>query len=475
LTPTPYALVAGTLAAGGITGGTNGNAVAFTNSANEFAGSFSGNGSGLTALNVSAVQPGIILTNVQAYGAISQVCDITSIQCVLTNLWVGGPYWSSNSIAPTAWQYLEPPVGTNWNQYGGNDPIFIKRNAIYVPSAGWGLVANYFIPMNVPGVLNGGPTMGVSFCFGVTGDRFAINLSGQGGSFRLVVDGVQSTITSYTPPDGNNYTYQYVFSSNKTRNIELMLAGSGNNRLQGIYIPPTNSFVPFISKKLKTMIVVGDSYDEDPIPNYSTPEGYNSVGLGFATQLGLLMPALDVWPDGLGGTGYVNPGFRTAATNRIVFEVIPHQPDYVLFALGINDSSFPSNSIYAAVTNCVGQVLTGSTNTVIFAVGPWWPRTPSSSDTVFSVGQAISNGLAYYGLGANYIDNLGPPPTGGGSFNTLSNGLTRPWIYGTYNVPGSGNAVDFISPDGTHPTPAGHAYLAQRLAFELLKRGVPAQ
>jgi lysophospholipase L1-like esterase len=112
---------------------------------------------------------------------------------------------------------------------------------------------------------------------------------------------------------------------------------------------------------------------------------------------------------------------------------------------------------------------------VIFALGPWWPRTPTTNDPIFTVGQAISNGLACYGLGANYIDNLGPPTGAANSSSSLSNAINGPWIYGTYNAPGSGNAVNFISNDGTHPTPAGHAYLAQRLAFELLKRGVPQQ
>jgi lysophospholipase L1-like esterase len=476
VTPTPYAILAGTVAAGGITAGSYTNAVLFSNSANAFTGTFTGNGSGLTGVDAAAVQPGITLTNVTAYGTISQVCDIVSIACVLTNAWAGGPFWSSNSFAPVPWQYFQPPVGTNWNQYGGNDFLFVKRNAIYVPASNLGAVALNYVPMDPPGDLNGYPAAGVSFCFNVSGDRFAVGLPGQGSSMRLVVDGIQGTITTYIPPNGNNYTYVVVFASSKSRNIELMLAGSGNNALEGIFIPPTNAFAPFVSKPLKTMIVVGDSYDEEPIPNYSTPEGYNSVGLGFATQLGLLMPALDVWPYGLGGTGYVNPGSgRTAATNRIVYDVIPHKPDYVLFALGINDTSYPSNSVFTAVTNCIGQVLAGSSNTVIYAVGPWWSHTPTAGDPVFMVRQAISNGLAYYGLGANYIDTLGPPTATGYSPATLANAAGGPWIYGYYNVPGSGNAVNFISSDGTHPTPAGHAYLAQRLALELSRRGVPQQ
>src|SRR6185295_14643832 len=48
VTPTPYAVFAGNVGAGGIAGGTYANAVTFNNPANSFSGAFTGNGTGLT-------------------------------------------------------------------------------------------------------------------------------------------------------------------------------------------------------------------------------------------------------------------------------------------------------------------------------------------------------------------------------------------------------------------------------------------
>ena len=60
ITPTPYAITAGSVASGGIPAGTYANAVVFNNSAN----SFSGDGSGLTGLNASQLTNGALPASV---------------------------------------------------------------------------------------------------------------------------------------------------------------------------------------------------------------------------------------------------------------------------------------------------------------------------------------------------------------------------------------------------------------------------
>jgi len=55
LTPTPYAITAGNLLPGGLPAGSYGNAVDFNNSANQFAGSFAGNGGGLSNVNAATL------------------------------------------------------------------------------------------------------------------------------------------------------------------------------------------------------------------------------------------------------------------------------------------------------------------------------------------------------------------------------------------------------------------------------------
>src|SRR5579859_5680302 len=55
LTPTPYAITAGNVVSGGIPAGTYGSAVNFSNSADSFSGTFSGNGGGLTNVNAGTL------------------------------------------------------------------------------------------------------------------------------------------------------------------------------------------------------------------------------------------------------------------------------------------------------------------------------------------------------------------------------------------------------------------------------------
>jgi hypothetical protein len=60
VTPTPYAILAGNLAGGGLAAGVYGNAFTFSNAANSFNGSYAGNGSGLTSLNAANLTSGTL-------------------------------------------------------------------------------------------------------------------------------------------------------------------------------------------------------------------------------------------------------------------------------------------------------------------------------------------------------------------------------------------------------------------------------
>ncbi len=55
LTPAPYAITAGNVTGGGLAAGTYGNAVTFSNGANSFAGTFTGNGANVTNVNAATL------------------------------------------------------------------------------------------------------------------------------------------------------------------------------------------------------------------------------------------------------------------------------------------------------------------------------------------------------------------------------------------------------------------------------------
>ena len=81
LTPAPYATTAGEVVMGGLAAGSYGNALSFSNAANQFAGAFSGSGSGLT--NVAGALPWQVVSGLAAQGApntaydkVAQICNL---------------------------------------------------------------------------------------------------------------------------------------------------------------------------------------------------------------------------------------------------------------------------------------------------------------------------------------------------------------------------------------------------------------
>jgi lysophospholipase L1-like esterase len=232
-----------------------------------------------------------------------------------------------------------------------------------------------------------------------------------------------------------------VFPSIARRQITVKLSNGGG--LDACYIGPTNGWLGGLHQKMHRMVVLGDSYTEDP------------ASRAFPSRLMQLFKNLDVWASGAGGTGYINSGAtgagRTNFQGRVATDVISAQPEYVLVAGGINDTSSASNDLYTAGSNLYLALKSGLPTAKIFVVGPWWPRSldPVGDANVYAARNALSNACVATGVTA-YIDNL-----------------AEPWITGYYNQPGSGNAVNYISSDGTHPTDEGHWYLAYRLAAQI--------
>ena len=168
---------------------------------------------------------------------------------------------------------------------------------------------------------------------------------------------------------------------------------------------------------------------------------------------------VDVWSSSVGSTGYLNPGTpgRVNFQDRILTDVVTNNPDYVLFAGGINDNTITTNAataaaLQAACVNCYQTIQSNLPNCKIIVLGPFLPGTPGPP-SIFLVNNAISNACQTVGIGNNYIDTL-----------------SDPWVTGVWNQPGSGNAVNYTLSDGTHPTGAGAWNIAYHVAGELARR-----
>jgi hypothetical protein len=443
ITATPYALFSRAVSATGITGTIpdaqlsanvarlSSNAVftgvvQFSNPSNVFIGQFTGDGSAVSNFNAANLVGSLTTTNPAVRGTITYGTDIASMTEYVTNNLPASPV--SGMVRRCLYPPFDAQHQTNW--------CLVLRSAIH-------LAGEYSMAVEPTGWPTDMPT---EYVFGVDGTSFIVYLRGNGSYMGVEVDGADDWSRTYTSPDGNFHYYTISFNTPARRQIALKLGS--NHQFGGIYLPATNGLWPGVLPKQHRMIVVGDSFSED------------SGSSSWPSCLMTLFQNVDVWSSAVGATGYINNGTstRTNFQGRIFSDVISNAPEYVLFAGGINDSSMMTNSamsntLYGACLSVYQTTQAALPSTKIIALGPFWPRTPNPSDPAFQANAAISNACFSAGIATNYIDTL-----------------SDPWVTGVWNQPGSGNAVNYTSSDGTHPTLAGAWNLAYHVASQLARR-----
>jgi hypothetical protein len=444
VTGTPHAFYADQVGAAGIGGvipdqaiGTNiarlnadaifTGAVQFSNPSNVFAGTFLGDGSGLSNVNASGLTGGINTTNPQIHGVVTYGTDIASVaEQVSTN-------YDYPTAAPAGyiWRSLDPTK----DAAGHTGWCWVGRSAITLNS-----------PWAQPVLPTGWPTVTCTeFAFGMDGNSFVIVLRGNGSYLGVQVDGADDGFRWLTAPDVHMHYYTVNFATSARRQIALELAG--NYQFGGIFVPATNGLWPPVLPVQHRLIVMGDSFSEE------------ITASAWTTDLMQLFRNVDVWSSSVGATGYLNPGptGRVNFPSRIGPDIISNQPDYVLFAGGINDNTMVTNgtsaaALQAACVSCYQAIQSQLPNCKIIVLGPFWPGTPGPP-SIYLVNNAISNACQIVGIGSNYIDTL-----------------SDPWVTGVWNQLGSGSAVRYTLSDGTHPTGEGAWNLAYHVATELARR-----
>jgi len=402
-------------------------ALQLTNPTNTFQGTFTGDGSGLSNVSTASLVGGINTTNPLVHGATTYGTDISSITDQV----------STNFAYPT-----EAPAGHVWRSLVPVNDAFGQSN--WCDIEGSAIVLNP--PFAEPVLPTGYPTVtSTKFVFGIDGDSFVIPLRGNGSYLGIQVDGADDGTRIFTPSDVQMHNYTVTFASSARRQIELEL--SGNYQFAGLFVPVTNGLWSAVLPKQHRLIVVGDSISED------------TSSSSWTSCLMTLFRNVDVWSSSVGSTGYINPGTpgRVNFQDRIGTDVVSNQPDYVLFAGGINDNTLTTNAasasaLTAACVNCFQMIQNQLPNCKIVVLGPFWPGTPGPP-SIFLVNNAISNACQTVGIGSNYVDTLADP-----------------WVTGVWNQPGSGSAVNYTLSDGTHPTQAGSWNIAYHVAGELARR-----
>ncbi|MFJ3201002.1 SGNH/GDSL hydrolase family protein [Streptomyces sp. NPDC086989] len=291
--------------------------------------------------------------------------------------------------------------------------------------------------------------------FGTDATAFQLRFNWQtGGCYRLWVDGRRMTdlmqsLGGTTPGSTHLMTVTLGAAQPRVIRIDFAVAPFG-----GIYLPPgATMWKP--QTPASRIMVLGDS-----IPGGSSL----NVGGGAGTWFPRAARALgysDAWNEALGGTGYITAGSTATLGTRAPIDVIPNNPDVLIISAGYNDNGGSQPSISSAAASLYSAIKAGLPSTRVYVIGCWSPSgSPAASIT------NTDNTLKAAAAAAQlpFIS-----PLTGGIYDSTGTLIAThgAWITGTGRVgatTGSGNADVYIGTDATHPTDAGHTYLAGRVA-----------
>ncbi|GAA4240433.1 SGNH/GDSL hydrolase family protein [Actinomadura meridiana] len=206
---------------------------------------------------------------------------------------------------------------------------------------------------------------------------------------------------------------------------------------------PGKGVEPEPAKHPSVVMFLGDSYtvgDRGVQPEATFASGAARL-LGWQVIVG-----------GRAGTGFVRDAGGAAYLGLFESQLgWRPAPDMLIVSGGHNDWRYPAPQVAAAARGLLERARQRWPGTHLVLMGPLWGTGAPASDAIAV--RNVLKGLAGQ-LGLPFIDPIG-----------------ERWITGD-QATHTGNAVRFIKRDRTHPTPAGHRYLATRLVSDLKRLGL---
>lgn len=182
---------------------------------------------------------------------------------------------------------------------------------------------------------------------------------------------------------------------------------------------------PVTTQRTRPVVAfLGDSYTT----------GYNGAGLGRAGWPAIVAASLELRPlvRAVAGTGFVNPGWTGQPIRTRMSSVIKADPRIVILAGGHNDRRYAPSLSARSADAVIDRLDAALPDAILVVIGPIW-QNGSPPRSLRALRDHLRTKAA--AVGAIFID-----PIRGG------------WFAGT--------ARRFISPDGIHPTAAGHRHIA---------------
>lgn len=366
LTPTPYAITAANVLGGGLSAGVYGNAVALSNPANQFTGSYAGNGAGLSNVAGTLAAQTVAGTSVQAAPNTAYLLTNNSLVTVTLPLAPNpGDVIRLACSGYSGWQLLQNPgqsvLGVNLVGSGGNwSQVVTNRGLnrwIHLVSSPDG---NHLVAVGVGSLLlseDGGATW-TNF-FGLP--SYAICESADGSQLAQAVPGNGINVSTNF---GTNFSLNFMLDSNwsaiaaSTDFSHMAAAVSGG----GIY------------------------YSSGPTTNWAASDAPTSNWVAIAASLdGSRMAAVAA-----GGGIYVSKDFGTnwtpaAAPTNAVWSGIASSAD------GSRLAASAANGIYISSDSGTSwAIASGLTNTSS------WDSIASSADGTHLIAGTSSSGAGVF-------------------------------------------------------------------------------
>jgi lysophospholipase L1-like esterase len=271
---------------------------------------------------------------------------------------------------------------------------------------------------------------------------------------RVLVDGQYATAAPIVP---NAYSGSQIirldFSSvRKGRRIQFRSRGAVG--FQGVKVTTKDAVWQPDQADVLKIAVTGDSFGEGQ--GIASPYDPDAA---YPLQLGHLLGWADIRQVAVGSTGYVT---TASGVRSKVRDQIPNWgfvPDVIVCAAGYNDQG---TGVTTAATATEAALAWAAMRAIapkapLFIIGPWIGRRTATNMLPYETA-LLAAFTAWGGSNAYFVKVSGDP---------------SPWTTGTGYVgatTGTGNGDFYMASDAVHPTDAGHAYHARRMASAI--RGI---
>lgn len=317
------------------------------------------------------------------------------------------------------------------------------------------------------GFVNTSTQRSVVVAFGYTGSDMEILLPGLGQRYRLTVDGVVDPAgwRAAIPNTSSEYRVRLTFAAIDTH---LIVVEAASSFFTGVTVKTTDALHKPAIVRQPRAIVQGDSV--------TAGQNIDTTRLDtFPYFLGRML-GWQIWEEGEGGTGFLNPGSLASYVKYAdrLPRITPNTPDVLIAAGGLNDqtsanAAYTTTANQTAITTYVAAARAALPVALIVIVGPFFTTDQASDATGFASIKAVRDGqlAAMQALGCTQLSaNASPIDVYANSATGLVYIDPINWLSGKFGVGGSANVL--LSSDGIHPLASGHRYYARKIADGML-------